>query len=66
VTYPHEDALVIFAVLANHMVHRVLVDDDSYVNILSREVMSQTRIDPFRMTLVKTFLISFERSGVPP
>jgi hypothetical protein len=48
------------------MVHRVLVDDDSSVNILSREVMSQTRIDPFRMTLVKTFLISFERSGVPP
>jgi hypothetical protein len=66
VTYPHEDALVIFAVLANHMVHRVLVDDDGSVNILSKEVMSQIRIDPFRMNLVKTFLISFERSGVPP
>jgi hypothetical protein len=27
-TYPHEDALVIFMVSANHKPHKVLVGDD--------------------------------------
>lgn len=37
VTYPYENALVIFTVLANH---RVIVDVGSYINILSRDVMT--------------------------
>jgi hypothetical protein len=50
---PHEDALVISIVLTNHQVHRVLVDDESLVNILYKKKMSNTRIDPSRMTHVK-------------
>jgi hypothetical protein len=40
VTYPYEDALVISTILATHRVHRVLMDDDSSINILSRYIMS--------------------------
>jgi hypothetical protein len=39
-TYPHEYALVISTILVNHQVHEVLVDDESSINILSRDVMS--------------------------
>jgi len=37
VIYLYKDALVIFMVLINHRVHRVLVDDD---NIFSKDGMS--------------------------
>lgn len=36
VTYPYENALVIYTVLANH---RVIMNDGSSINILSRDVM---------------------------
>jgi hypothetical protein len=32
----------------------ILVDDCSVINILSNDVMTQTRIDPSRLILVKT------------
>jgi hypothetical protein len=53
VTHLHEDALAISIVLTNHQVHRVLVDDESLVNILYKDEMSYTRIDPSKMTHVK-------------
>jgi hypothetical protein len=57
VTFPHEDALVISTFLANHHIHRVLVDDDSVVNILYSYTVAQIGIDPLRLTPVKTPLI---------
>lgn len=54
VTYPYEDALVISKILANHQVHKVLVDDKNLVNILSRDVISYIGIDPSIMTHIKT------------
>jgi hypothetical protein len=34
----------------------ILVDDCGVINILSNDVMTQTRIDPSRLILVKTLL----------
>jgi len=64
VTYPYEDTLVTSTVLSNHQIHKVLVDDGSSVNILSRDVMSQIGINPSRMTHIKTLLIGIEESRV--
>jgi hypothetical protein len=48
VTYPYKDAFIIYMVLTNYRVHRELVDVKNFVNILSRDVMTQMRIDPSR------------------
>ena len=64
VTYPYEDTLVTSTVLSNHQIHKVVVDDGSLVNILSRDVMSQIEINPSRMTHIKTLLIGIEESRV--
>jgi len=65
VTYPHKDTVVISMVLANHRVHMILVDYDSFVNILSIDVISYIGIDPSKMTHVKTLLIGTKGSRVP-
>ena len=39
VTFPHEDALIIFTVIFNCRVHQVLVNDGSAVNIYSMKVI---------------------------
>lgn len=59
VTFSHENSPVISIVsrLTNHRVYMILVDDCGVINILSNDVMTQTRIDPSRLILVKTPLI---------
>lgn len=44
VIFPHDDALVILTILSSHYVHKVLVDYNSAINILSSDVMAQIRI----------------------
>jgi hypothetical protein len=39
VTFSHEDFLVISTVLYNFNVHRVLIDDGSAMNILSKDAL---------------------------
>jgi small nuclear ribonucleoprotein (snRNP)-like protein len=65
VTYPHKDTVVISMVLANHRVHMILVDYDSFVNILSIDVISYIGIDPSKMTHVKTLLIGTKDQEYP-
>lgn len=36
VQYPHDDAMVVTAGIANHNIHHVLIDNGSSVNIFSR------------------------------
>lgn len=40
VAYPNKDILFIFMALTNHHVHKVLMDNESLVNILYNDIMS--------------------------
>jgi len=39
VTFSHKDTLVITTIISSYKVHRVLVDDDSVINIISIKFM---------------------------
>lgn len=65
ITFPYKDALVISTTLFNHQVYRVLVDKYSAINILSYEVMTQNKIFPLRLTLVKAQLIGIKGLDIP-
>jgi len=65
IEYPHEDALVISPVIEGHRVYKILMDNNSSVNILSTEAMMKMGIDASRMTPVPTPLIGIEGSAVP-
>ena len=64
VTFSCEDSLVISIVLTNHRVYRILLDDGSVINILSNNVMTQTRIDSLRLIPVKTHFIGIVGTGM--
>ena len=57
-TFPNVDILVISIIISNHIVHRVLIDDDSAINILFTAVMVQKRIPSSKLTLIKTPFIT--------
>jgi hypothetical protein len=45
---PHNDALVITIMVANHVIHRILVDNGSSTDILNWPVFKQVGIDRSR------------------
>ena len=58
VMMPHNDALVVTLMVANHMIHRILVDNESSADILYWPIFKQMGIDhdrikPFESPLVK-------------
>ncbi|XP_022876946.1 uncharacterized protein LOC111395176 [Olea europaea var. sylvestris] len=59
ITYPHDNALVISAVVANFEVKRILVDNGSVANILSQEAFAKMGISPKQLKAVKTPLQGF-------
>ncbi|XP_022873363.1 uncharacterized protein LOC111392285 [Olea europaea var. sylvestris] len=59
ISYPHDDALVISAVVANFEVKRILVDNGSAANILSQEAFAKMGISPKQLKAVKTPLQGF-------
>jgi len=58
VTFPNVDALVISIVISKDIVHRVLIDDDSAINILFTTIMFQKGIPSSKLTPVKTPFIT--------
>ncbi|XP_022877106.1 uncharacterized protein LOC111395364 [Olea europaea var. sylvestris] len=54
ISYPHDDALVVSAVVANFEVKRILVDNGSAANILSQEAFAKMGISPKQLKAVKT------------
>ncbi|XP_022856591.1 uncharacterized protein LOC111377693, partial [Olea europaea var. sylvestris] len=59
VSYPHDDALVVSAIVANFEVKRILVDNGSAANILSQEAFAKMGLSPKQLKAVKTPLQGF-------
>lgn len=54
ISFPHDDALVISAIIAHFEVKRVMVDNESVTNILSHETFIQMCISAEQLKPVKT------------
>ncbi|XP_056685557.1 uncharacterized protein [Spinacia oleracea] len=66
ITYDHEDPLVVSVDIANHTVHRVLVDGGSSASILFRCAFDKLKIDPRQLAKVNFLAINFNGSSVVP
>jgi hypothetical protein len=63
---PHSDALVVTMVIANHKIHRVLVDNGSLADILYKSTFDLMKIDKERVSAVRFPLVGFAREQVMP
>ncbi|KAK9225378.1 hypothetical protein WN943_010419 [Citrus x changshan-huyou] len=63
---PHDDALVIFIILANMKVYRVLIDNGRSVNILYAAAFNKIENGSEKLKPVRTPLIDFERECLIP
>ncbi|KAL0355875.1 UNVERIFIED_CONTAM: hypothetical protein Sradi_4034400 [Sesamum radiatum] len=63
---PHNDALVIIALLANYEVGRIIIDSGSSTDILFREEYDQMQLRDMPLEGVNTSLYGFAREVVHP
>ena len=66
VMMPHDDALVVTLTVANHMIHRILVDNGSLADILYWPVFKQMGIDHDRIKPFRSPLVRFVGEQVQP
>ncbi|XP_022888952.1 uncharacterized protein LOC111404368 [Olea europaea var. sylvestris] len=66
IAFPHGDALVISAIIANFEVKRILVDNGSATNVLSHEDFVQMGISSEQLKPVKTPLQGFGGGVIAP
>ncbi|XP_022897501.1 uncharacterized protein LOC111411176 [Olea europaea var. sylvestris] len=66
ISFPHDDALVISAIIANFEVKRILVDNGSAANILSHEAIVQMGISMEQLKPIKTPLQGFGGGVITP
>ena len=64
--HPHDDPLVIKAVVANKMVHRVLINNGSSANIIFPSAFDKMGIGREKLELVNAHLRGFSRERVLP
>ncbi|XP_052204060.1 uncharacterized protein LOC127809334 [Diospyros lotus] len=62
---PHDDPMVISAIVAKHPVSRILVDSGSSVNLIYWNCFEQMRMSPDRLKRVSSPLYSFTGEAVP-
>ncbi|XP_042432929.1 uncharacterized protein LOC122019537 [Zingiber officinale] len=62
----HDDALIIRAVIANYIIHRIFVDIGSSMNIIFKEVFDQLQIDRNELLPMMTPLYGFMGNEVLP
>jgi hypothetical protein len=61
---PHDDVLVVTMTMANHAVHRILVDNGSLVDILYWLVFEQMKIDRERIRSIQSPFVGFTEEKV--
>ena len=66
VVMPHDDALVVTVTVANHAIHRILVDNESSADILYRLAFQKMGIDRDRIKSFDFPLIGFGGEQVQP
>ncbi|XP_022858494.1 uncharacterized protein LOC111379363 [Olea europaea var. sylvestris] len=66
VSLPHDDALVISAIVANFEIKRILVDNGSAANILSQEAFAKMGISSQQLKAVKTPFQGFRGGVITP
>jgi hypothetical protein len=66
VVMPHDDALVVTLTVANHGIHRILVDNGSSADILYWPAFQQMGIDRDRIKLFGSPLVRFSGEVVYP
>lgn len=66
IQHPHDDALVITAVIAHLKVHRVLIDKQSSVNIICKTALDQLRMSSMKIQPVDIPLVRFIRVTILP
>lgn len=64
ISLPHDDALVITLTVANHAVHRILVNNKSSSDILYWPMLQQMKINQDMMKPIHTPLVGFVRERV--
>ncbi|XP_073309956.1 uncharacterized protein [Primulina huaijiensis] len=63
---PHNDALVIRAMIANYEVARIFVDSGSSVNVLFKEAMDQMDLGDYTVEPISTALFGFTGHAILP
>ncbi|XP_022854630.1 uncharacterized protein LOC111375941 [Olea europaea var. sylvestris] len=66
ISFPHDDTLVISAIITNFEVKRILVDNESAANVLSHEAFVQMGISSEQFKPVKTPLQGFGSGVITP
>ena len=64
--HPHNDLLVIKAIVANKKIHRVLVDNKSLTDIIFASAFEKMAIGREKLGLVNAFLHGFSGERVLP
>ncbi|XP_073276466.1 uncharacterized protein [Primulina huaijiensis] len=66
VVTPHNDALVVTAIIANYDVARIFIDNGSSVNVLLKSTLDQMKVEGFEFEPVSTPLYGFTGRSIPP
>lgn len=66
VSLPHTDALVLSLAIANHKIHRILIDTGSSVDILYRSAFELMKINRKKVIPARHSLVGFTREQVLP
>lgn len=64
VSLPHSDALVVTLAIANHNIHRVLVDTGSFADIMYKSAFELMWIDQGKLIPTRGPLVGFSREQV--
>jgi hypothetical protein len=66
VVMPHDDALVVTVIMANHVIHWILVDNESLADILYWPAFKQMGIDRDKIKPFSSPLVGFGGEQVQP